>query len=155
MSDAGEGTAGMGERDGRTSIGADQEKRPKHRSVAEWTTLAISAAVVLALIGAALAEIFLRDDPSGAVVTIEVAVDRAEVRDGQTYIPYEVRNDGADAATDIVAIVEFSQGDQVVEETTVDIALLASHGVVEGEVVTTLDLAAHTVDARISALQLP
>ena len=93
--------------------------------------------------------------PSGAVVAIEVAVDRAEVRDGQTYIPYEVRNDGADAATDIVAIVEFTQGEQVIEETTVDIALLASHDVVEGEVVTTLDLAAHTVEARISALQIP
>ena len=145
----------MGERDDRRSGGADQERRPQQRTAAEWTTLAISAVVVLALIGAALAEIFLRDDPSGAVVTIEVAVDRAEVRDGQTYIPYEVRNDGADAATDIVAIVEFSQGDQVIEETTVDIALLASHDVVEGEVVTTLDLAAHTVEARISALQLP
>jgi len=84
-----------------------------------------------------------------------MAVDRAEVRDGQTYIPFEIRNDGADAATDIVAIVEFTQGEQVVEETAVDIALLASHDVVEGEVVTTLDLAAHTVEARISALQIP
>jgi uncharacterized protein (TIGR02588 family) len=84
-----------------------------------------------------------------------LALDEAEVRDGQTYIPYEVRNDGADAATDIVAIVEFRQGDQVVEETTVDIALLASHGTVEGEIVTSLDLTAHTVEARINALLLP
>ena len=145
----------MGKRDDRRSGGEDQGERPKHRTVAEWTTLAISAVVVLALVGAALAEIFLRDDPSGPVVSIEVAVDRAEVREGLTYIPYEVRNDGADAATDIVALVEFLQGEQVVEETTIDIALLASHDVAEGEVVTTLDLASHTVEARISALQLP
>ena len=145
----------MGERDGRRDGGEDNEARPKDRTVAEWTTLAISAVVVLALVGAALAEIFLRDDPSGAVVSIELAPDDAEVRDGQTYIPYEVRNDGADAATDIVALVEFSQGDQVVEETTVDIALLASRDVVEGEVVTMLDLAVHAVEARIGALQVP
>ena len=155
MSESGGRAVGMGERDGRRSGGEDQEERPRQRTVAEWTTLAISAVVVLALIGAALAEIFLRDDPSGPVVAIELAVDQAEVRDGQTYIPYEVRNDGADAATDIVAIVEFTQGDQVVEETTVDIALLASHDVAEGEIVTTLDVAAHAVGARISAVQLP
>ena len=155
MSDTGKGQRAWGERDDQRAGAADQEKRPRHRTTAEWTTLAISAAVVLTLVGAALTEIFLRDDPSGAVVTIVMAVDRAEVRDGQTYIPYEVRNDGGEAATDIVAVVEFTQGEQVVEETTVDIALLASHDVVEGEVVTTLDLAAHTVDARISALQIP
>ena len=155
MSDTGEGTTGMAERDDRREGDAGQEKRPQHRTTAEWTTLAISTVVVLALVGAALAEIFRRDDPSGAVITVEVAVDRAEVRDGQTYIPYEIRNDGADAATDIVAIIEFTQGEQVVEETTVDIALLASHDVVEGEVVTTLDLDAHTVEARISTLQIP
>ena len=145
----------MGDRDDRRSAGEGSDARPKDRTVAEWTTLAISAVVVLALIGAALAEIFLRDDPSGAVVSIELAPGEAEVRDGQTYIPFEVRNHGADSATDIVAIVEISQGDQVVEETTVDIPLLASHDVVEGEVVTMLDLGAHTVEARISALQVP
>lgn len=145
----------MGERGDRQDGGEDQEERPTQRTAAEWTTLVISAVVVLALIGAALAEIFLRDDPSGAVLSIELATGEAEVRDDQTYIPYEVRNDGADAATDVVAIVEFRQGDQVVEETTVDIALLASHDVVEGEVVTRLDLAAHTVGARIGALQVP
>ena len=155
MSESGEGATTMGERDDRRQDKEGTDERPKHRTVAEWTTLAISAVVVLALVGAALAEIFLRDDPSGPVISIEVAMDRAEVRDGVTYIPYEVRNDGADAAIDIVAIVEFSQGEQVVEETTIDIALLASHGMAEGEVVTTLDLTAHTVEARIGGLQRP
>ena len=101
MSDASGGAANVKER------GDDQEPRPAQRTVAEWTTLAISAVVVLALIGAALAEIFLRDDPSGAVVSIELSPDEAEIRAGQTYIPFEVRNDGADAATDIVVVVAF------------------------------------------------
>lgn len=145
----------MDEREDRRPDGEDQNGRPRQRTAAEWTTLAISAVVVLALVGAALFEIFLRDDPSGTEVTIELATDEAEVRNGRTYIPYEVRNDGADAATDVVVIVEVKQGEQVVEETTVDIALLASHDAVEGIVVTALDLSAHTVEARLGALQLP
>lgn len=133
----------------------EQTERPVTRSVAEWTTLGISAVVVIVLVGAALVEVFLRDDPAGIRISIEVALDEAEVRDGLTYVPFTVRNEGADAATDVVAVFEISQGETVVEETTVDIALLASHGTAQGELVTAEDLTTHMVTARVGATQTP
>ncbi len=133
----------------------NQPEQPSPRSTAEWTTLGISAVVVLILVGAALAEIFVRDDPAGGWISIDIALTEAEVRNGQAYIPYSVRNDGGAAVTDIVVLVEILQGETVIEETTIDIPLLASHGIAHGEVVTALDLATHTVEARVGAVQIP
>lgn len=146
------------EDDGRDRRNGPEERRviPPARSRAEWTTLGISAVVVLALLSAALAEVFLRDDPSGVRISVEAAAAEAETRDGQTYIPFAVRNDGAEAGKEIVVVFEISDGETVVEETTVTIALLASHGTHLGELVTTLDmLGTHTVEGRIGAVQTP
>ena len=133
----------------------NRPERPGPRSTAEWTTLGISAVVVLFLVGTALAEVFARDDPTGAWISIDIALDEAEVRDDQTYVPYTVRNDGADAVTDIVVVFEILQGETVAEETTIDIPLLSSHGTAQGELVTALDLSTHIVEARVGAVQLP
>ena len=125
------------------------------RSVAEWTTLGISAVVVAALVGAALVEVFLRDDPAGARISVEIALEEAETREGETSVPFTVRNDGANAAKEIVVVFEILQGETVVEETTVEFALLASHGVDRGVLVTAQDLKSSTVSARVGAMQTP
>jgi len=117
--------------------------------------LGASALVVLALLGATLAEVFLRDDPSGVRISVEVLAAEAEMRDGQTYIPFAVRNDGAEAGKDVVVTFEISDGEAVVEETTVTIALLASHETHQGELVTTLDVGTHTLEGRVGAVKTP
>ncbi len=137
----------------RREDGARQGDKPPERSGAEWTTLGISAVVVLALLGAALGEVFLRDDPPGVRISVGVSTAEAETREGQTYIPFEVRNDGAEAGKDVVVIFAISDSETVVEETTVTIPLLASHGTHQGELVTTLDVGTHRVDGRVGAVQ--
>lgn len=150
------GEQGRGEWDGDAGRGdVERAAGPGPRSRAEWATLGISAVVVTLLVGAALAEIFLRDDPSGARISVEVDVAGAEKRGGMVYVPWTVRNDGEDAGTDIVAVFEISAGGEVVEETTVDIPLLASHDAAQGELVTGLDLGTHTVEGRIGAVREP
>ena len=111
--------------------------------------------VVLLLVGAALVEVFLRDDPAGTWISVEVLAEQAEERGGRTYVPFTVRNDGAEAGKDVTVIFEVSMGETMVEETTVDIALLASHGTHQGELVTTQDLGTHTLTARVGAVQAP
>ena len=140
-----------GQRDGSE----EHRNTPPARSGAEWTTLGASALVVLALLGATLAEVFLRDDPSGVRISVEVLAAEAEMRDGQTYIPFAVRNDGAEAGKDVVVTFEISDGEAVVEETTVTIALLASHETHQGELVTTLDVGTHTLEGRVGAVKTP
>lgn len=46
-------------------------------------------------------------------------------------------------------------GEETVKESTADIDFLPSSGSAEGELVTTLDLATHTVEARVATLQTP
>ena len=125
------------------------------RSAAEWTTLTVSTLVIALLVGAALYEHATSDEPSGIHVTVEVALDRAEQRDGLTYVPFEVVNTGAAPAENVVVMFEIKRGDETVEESTADIAFLANGGSEEGELVTALDLASHTIEARVSNVLTP
>jgi len=138
-----------------TSQGAEGADRPEGRSAAEWTTLAASALVVALLVGAALYEHFVRDEPAGVRIAVEVALDQAEARDGVTYIPFTVVNTGRAPAENVVVLFEITLGGETVEESTADIAFLPTSGSVEGELVTALDPATHTVEARVATVQTP
>ena len=136
-------------------MGTKKAERAASRSTAEWTTLMASALVVLLLIGAALYEHFLRDEPPGVHIAVELALDRVEERDGLTYVPFTVVNTGAAPAENVVVLFEIKQGDETVEESTADIAFLPNSGSADGELVTALDLATHTVEARVATIQIP
>jgi uncharacterized protein (TIGR02588 family) len=136
-------------------MGTQKAERAAGRSTGEWTTLAASAVVVLVLIGAALYEHFLRDEPLGARIAVELALDRAEERDGLTYIPFTVVNTGAAPAENFGILFAIKQGDQTVEESTADIAFLPNSGSVGGELVTALDLTTHSIEARVATFQTP
>jgi uncharacterized protein (TIGR02588 family) len=132
-----------------------ERERPKGRSAAEWTTLIVSVLVIAIIVGAALYEHFANGEPPGVQISVDVAIDRIDTRDGQNYVPFTVTNVGADPAQDVVVIFEIKQGDDTVEESTTDIAFLPNSGSVEGELVTALDLSAHTIEARVATFQIP
>ena len=54
----------------------------------------------------------------------------------------------------VVVLFSIKQGDETVEESTADIAFLPNRGSSEGELVTALDLATHTVEARVATIQI-
>lgn len=111
--------------------------------------------VVAALVGAALFEHFARSEPAGTQVGVELAIDQAHRRGALYYVPYTVRNAGTAPAEAVVVVFEVRQGEEVVEESTAEIAFLPTSGSAAGELVTALDPATHQITARVATLQRP
>ena len=135
--------------------GRGGDRRPGPRSGAEWTTLAVSAVVVAALVGAALYEEFARAEPGGTRLRVTVAVDSAEEREGAYYVPWTVENDGDEPAEAVTLVFTVKRGEETVEESSVDVPFLPTSGSAEGELVTAFDPATHTIEARVGTLQVP
>ncbi len=141
--------------DGDDAAEAADAKRPPPRTVAEWTTLAVSVAVAAVLVGLALYEQFVDEELPGARVSIALAVEEAEERDGFFYVPFDVANAGAQPAESVVVVFEVRQGEETVEESTADVAFLPINGAVGGELVTRYDPATTTIESRVATLQIP
>lgn len=133
----------------------DEPGKPEPRTTAEWVTLIISGLMVALLVGAAIYEHVVRDEPPGIRIAVEIALDQAEERNGLTYVPFTVRNSGQAPAESVVVRFEIKQGDETIEESTAEFDFLPNNGSAEGELVTALDLGAHTVRAQVSTVQRP
>lgn len=131
------------------------DKGPDGRSAAEWVTLGVSIVIVALLIGAAIYEHYAQDEPPGVRVAVTLDLEAAEERDGLTYIPWTAGNTGRDPAEAVVLRFEIRAGEETVQESTTEIAFLPNGGTAEGELVTDLDLATHTVIAHVASLQTP
>lgn len=130
---------------------APEESRAEEtngRRPAEWVTLAVSLLIVSVLMGAALYEHFMNDEPSGVHIQVAVDVDHAESRDGQSYIPFSVTNTGREPAEQVVIQFDLTDTSGSVEESTVEIPILPSGGVSHGEIITTQEITDVTIDAR-------
>ena len=147
------GSKGEGVAEGDQEQGT--ETRPKPRTIAEWTTLAVSLLITFALVGAALYEYVAQDEPAGTWITVRVAVDQAERREDRYYVPFTVANAGAEPAENVTLVFEVKRGEEVLEESTTDIAFLPNSGSEEGELVTAFDPAQHEITARVGTLQAP
>jgi uncharacterized protein (TIGR02588 family) len=147
----------QGETTGDQTVGqqTDGEARRPPRSIAEWTTLLGSLVIIAILAGAALYEQFARDEPAGTWLAVDVDAAAAVKRGDQHYVPFVVTNRGSKPAEDVAVIFEISNGESVVEESTVQIPFLPNSGSVEGELVTTLDPATHAIEGRPAALLTP
>ncbi|MEA2510664.1 MAG: hypothetical protein QOJ59_151 [Thermomicrobiales bacterium] len=133
----------------------DDRQAPQARSAAEWTTLLGSLIVVAVLIGAAFYEHFGRDEPAGTWLAVELAPERSAKRGDQFYIPFVVTNQGTNPAEDVAVVFEVKDGETIVEESTIQVPFLANSGSAEGELVTSYDPAAYTIEGRPAALLTP
>jgi uncharacterized protein (TIGR02588 family) len=129
--------------------------RPRGRTPAEWTTFAVSVLVVLAVVGAALVEQLLIDEPAGTRLSVTVAADRAARRDDRYYVPFTVANDGATPASDVTLVFEVRRGDTLLEESTADVPFLPVRASEDGLLVTAFDPATHEILARVATLHSP
>jgi uncharacterized protein (TIGR02588 family) len=87
-----------------------QSRREPTRSLAEWTTLGISAAIVLALLGLVTYQAMTR---GGRPAVIAVALQTEAVRhEGAAYyLPVEIANHGDQTAADVRVQVSLTAGD--------------------------------------------
>lgn len=84
----------------------EQHGAPEGRSAAEWTTFAISAAILVAIIGM-ITWLSFRGAEEPPIIVAEARLDQARVDGGSWYVPIEVVN----------------EGDRTVEEVTIEAEL--------------------------------
>ena len=82
------------------------------RTVAEWVTFAVSAAIVLAVVVLLGTGLFGTEDPAAPV-----ARPQGEVREvaGRWFVPVDVTNHGDQTAASVQVLAELTVGDSVVE----------------------------------------
>lgn len=139
--------------DGAERVG--ERRDPAHRSVAEWTTLIVSALIVAALIGTALAEHFWVDTTPGVALAVTLEMDQTRRVDNRYYVPFTVKNTGSEGAENVTIAFAVQRGDQTVEESTTQISFISNGGTANGELVTAFDPARYDITARVSTFETP
>jgi uncharacterized protein (TIGR02588 family) len=125
------------------------------RSLAEWTTLALSLLIVGALVATALREEADLQGSAGAGVDVTFDEDNVTLRGDRYYVPYTVVNTGSTAIASAEIWIEVYAGERLVESAEVRVQFLPLYGKQDGIYVTALDPATHTFRGRLESLQFP
>ena len=128
---------------------------PARPSVAERITLAISFLVIVALVAVALNEEARKGTEPPGTLGVSFDLENAELRGGVHYIPYVIRNEGAEAISSATIWFEVFAGEKLVETAEVMVQLLPLNGTQAGVYVTPLDPETHTFSGRLESLQFP
>ncbi|MBW3633075.1 MAG: TIGR02588 family protein [Chloroflexi bacterium] len=130
-----------------------QESRGRSgRSVAEWTTLAIGAFLILALVGLVT---YLYVSGNNRPPVVEAMPLAREIRraEGVYYVPIEVTNRGGRTAEDVVIQAELSTGEGAPEVTEFTIDFLAGDETAEGTVVFVSDPSAGALTVGVASFR--
>jgi len=90
-----------------------RDDRPP-RTTAEWWTFAVSLALVAGVVG--LVVLSWATGPSGPPVLVARPSGPVVLEGGHYRVPFEVRNDGADAADQVQVVATLEFGGEVVAE---------------------------------------
>jgi uncharacterized protein (TIGR02588 family) len=132
--------------------GRQESRGQRGRSVAEWTTLIIGAALILALVGL-VTYLYVSGDNRPPVVEA-TPLDR-EIRreEGAYYVPIEVTNQGGRTAEDVVIQAELSTGAGAPEVTEFTIDFLAGGETAAGTVVFFTDPSAGELTVGVASFR--
>jgi len=127
---------------------------PEGRSVAEWTTLAISVAI-LALALAAITWLSFGSDSGPTTIAVTPLTDEVRQEGDAWYLPIEVTNEGDRTAEDVVVEVDLDTGQG--EPTTAELTFtfLASDEKARGTVIFSSDPASGNLTARPVSFREP
>ncbi len=133
---------------------SDDERAPSGRSVAEWTTLGISLAI-LTLLFATIGWLWVRD--AGAPASLQVTpVTEAIRHEGDVwYLPVEVENSGDATAADVVIEAALDTGQGEPETAQITFTFLSSGETARGTVMFTSDPAAGSLTIRPVSFRHP
>lgn len=138
-----------GPEENETEVIASQE-----RSIAEWTTLAISLSIILAFIGA-ITWLQVSSNGKPAIIAVEPQIEHIRHDDTGYYLPVTVRNDGAETVEDvrIQAALKIPGEDTELREFTID--FLVRDEVTAGTFVFTHDPAAGELTVSAASYRVP
>ncbi len=125
---------------------------PRGRSVAEWTTLIISALLILFLVGL-VTSVSVTDGNQPPL--IEATAETGEIlHEGALYyLPVTVTNRGDETAQEVRILAEVTTGDGALETAEFTIEVLAGGEVMQGTVVFTVDPAANQLTVAVNSFQ--
>ena len=133
---------------------ASRPEQDRERSIAEWVTLGISIAVVLAVVG--LISLFsLRGGNAPPAIAVEPRMDALRHDEGGFYLPVVVRNEGDRTAEDVVVSAELDAGEHPTETADFTITFLAGGDEVEGTFVFRSDPARGDLTVRVVSFLEP
>jgi uncharacterized protein (TIGR02588 family) len=124
------------------------------RSAAEWTTLAISAAVLVGIVGLIIWLAYRGDD---LPPTITVEADLQSVREDPTgyYVPITIRNEGDETVQDAIISGELDTGSGKPESAEVTISFLAADEEVAATLVFRSDPSTGELSAAVTSYKEP
>lgn len=124
-------------------------------AAAEWVTLTISLLIVGAMLAIGLREEFQRHEALAGDLEVTFDPGQAERRGKSYFVPYLIRNTGADAIASAELWIEVYAGEELVESAEENVSALPLQGTQPGIYVTTRDPATHEFRARMESLQFP
>jgi uncharacterized protein (TIGR02588 family) len=126
---------------------------PKRRTVAERWTLAVSVALIAGVVAAIL--VSWVSGPSGAPV-LQVRQSGAIVHEGEFFrVPFEVRNEGGEAATSVQVVAELMVSGQVAGGGEQVVMFLSSGESDSGEFIFDTDPARGTLSITVASYATP
>jgi uncharacterized protein (TIGR02588 family) len=114
-------------------MSARPDRAASPRTSAEWVTLGVSVAIVLAVVGA-LTWLYLTGASGAPVIEVEpLMADIRQERDAW-YLPVVVRNSGGDTAEDVRVTLSLTTAEGDTEEAELTVAFLAGQSSARGVV---------------------
>ena len=108
--------------------------RSDGRSIAEWTTLGISLAILLTVVGL-VTYLYVRNDDQPATITVSTSLDEIRQDGGIYYLPVDVMNEGDETAEAVQIQAELDTGSGVPETAQLSIQFLAGGEKVQGTII--------------------
>lgn len=137
----------------QAQLGDDsRDQQPPERTLAEWTTFAVAALILLAIIGGVIYE-WITTPPSPPILTVRQHEDVRE-ENGQFYVHFEVENSGGETAEAVQVIGTLRASDEE-QEGEQQIDFLSGGETAEGAFVFTHDPAEGELELRVASYKMP
>lgn len=130
------------------------EAQPDGRTIAEWTTLGISLAI-LALVFGSITWLSLKGDSEPTRVQVTPLLDAVQHEGGVWYLPVEVTNRGDRTAEAVTVEATLDTGEKEPEGAEITFGFLASRETVRGTFVFTSDPASGELTVRPASFKEP
>jgi uncharacterized protein (TIGR02588 family) len=126
----------------------------KYSSVAEWTTLGISIAILVTIVGL-VTYLYVGGGERPPVIVVETQVQELRQDEGGYYLPVTIRNEGDATVENVQVGAELDTGSGQPETTQITVAFLAGGEQVEGTFVFEHDPLQGELTTQVTSFQEP
>lgn len=111
---------------GETSGGMTPQIDDEKLSIAEWSTLAVSAAILVGIVGL-ITWLAFRGDELPPTIIVEASIQDTRQDESGYYVPITIRNDGDVTVADAIIQGELDTGSGQPQSAEVTVSFLAAH----------------------------